>query len=118
MPTIYLGILDGYKICGKRGGMQFRKAIRPVEFRDGSIKCPQNTVPCDKSAFETPVFKDGLLEDLNHKAHFVICTENPEWCPITNFLLRFDPKSGDPPTLKYSKLASNLPILKMKMSAD
>ena len=29
IPTLYLGVLDGYKICGKRGGVAFKSAIRP-----------------------------------------------------------------------------------------
>ena len=118
LPTLYLGVLDGYKICGRRGAQQFSEAVRPQEGADGNIKCPSGTVPCDPDAFKTPVFKDGLLEDVNHKAHSVTCVESVEFCPITFALLRYN-KDVDPyPILKYSKLAGNLPILKMKVSAD
>ena len=35
IPTLYLPVLNGYKVCGKRGGKAFREAQRPVVGSDG-----------------------------------------------------------------------------------
>ena len=48
VPTLYLPILDGYKICGKRGGKAFKDVTRPEISQSGVLYCPKDTVPCDK----------------------------------------------------------------------
>ena len=47
IPTMYLGVLQGQKVCGKHGGTSFKKAQRPVDQGNGYLLCPAGTVPCD-----------------------------------------------------------------------
>ena len=49
IPTLYLGVIENYKVCGKRGGEPFKTAIRPVSNGSDILRCPEGTVPCDDS---------------------------------------------------------------------
>ena len=84
---MYLGVINGYKMCGQRAGNAFKNAKRPIE-DGGELKCPEYYVPCDSSAF--PVTKAEALANALHPANFVICVENLDQCPITNFEISYD----------------------------
>ena len=51
IPTLYMGVLNDYKVCGERGGDPFKKAQRPVDNGRGFLECPAGTIPCDSDAF-------------------------------------------------------------------
>ena len=70
IPTMYLGVINGYKMCGKRAGLAFKQAKRPVVDGD-ELKCPEYYVPCDNNAL--PATKAEALANELHPANFVIC---------------------------------------------
>ncbi len=47
-----------------------------------------------------------------------MCVEDLTFCPITNFLIRYDPNINKAPILKYAKAANSLPLLKIKISEN
>jgi len=47
VPTMYLGIINRYKVCGKRGGKAWRDVTRPVIGANEVVYCPKGTMPCD-----------------------------------------------------------------------
>lgn len=49
LPTLFLSVLDGFIVCGKRGGKSFNSAIRPQLGDNDMLACPAETVPCDPS---------------------------------------------------------------------
>ena len=51
IPTLYMGVLNGQKVCGERGGASFKNAKRPIDQGNGYLKCPADTVPCDEDVF-------------------------------------------------------------------
>ena len=47
-----MGVLNGQKVCGERGGDAFKKVKRPIdESGKGYLWCPAGTIPCDDSIF-------------------------------------------------------------------
>ena len=51
IPNMFLGSLEGYKICATRGAKPFKIAQRPVDIGGGILGCPTDTFACDEDAF-------------------------------------------------------------------
>ena len=60
---MYLSVLNGFKVCGDRFADPFYKVQRPVENGNGQLICPEGTLPCDETIFETPILKSEALAD-------------------------------------------------------
>jgi hypothetical protein len=117
VPTLYLGVINGYKVCGERGGDPFRNSKRPIVSNKGTMVCPRDTVPCDDSVFKKTVTEEEVLADPEHPVNFLICAEQVEDCPITNFDLSYN-EAADNLIISIHKRATNLPLLKFKLSEE
>ena len=115
IPTMHLGVLNGYKICGRRGGEPFYSAKRPVEDNLGFLVCPENTVACDDSVL--PATVQDSQADPNHPVNFLICAASEEECPITHFEVGYNADT-DNLIVRTKKRATNLPLLRLKLSHD
>ena len=63
IPSMFLPVLNGYKVCGDRSADPFHKVQRPIDNGQGELYCPQGTLPCDESIFETPILKEDAIAD-------------------------------------------------------
>ena len=115
VPTLNLGVLNGYKICGKRGGEPFKTAKRLVVGSDGFLKCPDNTIACDDTVL--PATAQDVESDPDHPANFMICAESEDTCPITYFEVGYNDNS-ETLIVRTKKRASNLPLLRLKLAHD
>ena len=61
--------------------------------------------------------KDAVLADPKHPANFVTCVENLEQCPITNLSINYN-EAGESLGIHFTRRATNLPLLKFKVSED
>lgn len=116
---MYLGVLNNYKICGKRDGDPFYKAKRPIVDAQDKLNCPEGTVPCDDSVFteDVPVAKAEVLADKEHPARYLICAETTDQCPITRLQIGYN-EVADDLFVSYQKQAIALPIIKVKLSPE
>ena len=89
IPHMYLGVLNGHKICGRHAGLSFKDVKRPMDDGTGSLFCPEGTEPCDTDALNGAT-TEQVLADPNHPANFVICSTKEEQCPITNISMAYD----------------------------
>jgi hypothetical protein len=47
-PPVVLSDMNGFKLCGKRGGTSFLNARRAIAGNNGNLTCADaNDVPCD-----------------------------------------------------------------------
>ena len=80
--------------------------------------CPTDTFACDENVFNgNTVTVDEVLADPEHPANFVICADRPEFCPITNMSILFDPIQENF-VIQTTKKATNFPLLSFKISPE
>lgn len=98
-----LNKLNGHKICGKRGGVSFLNAVRPISSapKNGKISCPDGFEPCDPKG----------------NPEFTICrpvaVNGTDFCPITNVVF-----SQDFSKLNFTKKGDAMPMMKFKLSQE
>ena len=61
--------------------------------------------------------KDAVLANSRHPANFVTCVEKLEQCPITSISISYD-EVQEALALSFSRRATNLPLLKFRISED
>ena len=118
IPNMFLGSLEGYKICATRGAKPFKIAQRPVDIGGGILGCPTDTFACDEDVFTNKtVTVDQVLADPEHKANFMVCAGRLDQCPITTMDIVFNQDLGRF-SITTTKRAVNLPLMSFKLSQE
>ena len=81
------------------------------EEEDGGIEA----VEIEEEKCTECISKETVLADPEHPANFVMCTDQLDQCPITGISLKFSEEKQNL-EIGFSRKASNLPLLKFKIS--
>ena len=87
MPPIVQSNIKGIKICGKRGGRNFRNAVRP-DFSTG--ECPEGYKAC------FPMDSENLFPQIQTTTcYHVAGDEDEDYCPITGITFDLTQAPGE-----------------------